>query len=122
MQPVQGLEAFGIALFGAVDRFLLGDAVGQNFLSGRQMGVLSLPVDSMQIRQQFVAFDIDGDRILGCLAALVHIWTGHLCLWATLDPTHSLCDSLDGRYCPHEVGIPSATSFVDTTWLPSSTN
>src|ERR1035438_7741311 len=36
VQTIQGCEAFGIALLGAVNRFLLGDAVSQNLLSGRQ--------------------------------------------------------------------------------------
>ena len=38
----------GIAQLGAVNRFLLGDAVSQNLLSGRQIGVLDLLPDSMQ--------------------------------------------------------------------------
>jgi hypothetical protein len=55
VQTVQSLEAFGIALFGAVNRFLLGDTASQNFLSGRQMGALDLLPDSMLGQEQFVA-------------------------------------------------------------------
>ena len=48
VQTIQGCEALGIAQLGAVNRFLLGDAVSQNLLSGRQIGVLDLLPDSMQ--------------------------------------------------------------------------
>jgi hypothetical protein len=50
VQTIQGCEALGIALLGAVNRFLLGDAVSQNLLSGRQIGLLDLLPDSMQRR------------------------------------------------------------------------
>ena len=48
VQTVQGLEALSIAQLGAIDRLLLGDAVSQNFLSGRQINVLDLLTRSMQ--------------------------------------------------------------------------